>query len=254
MTKAVLYERREGIAIITINRPEARNAINHAVREGIFEALRRAEAEAEVQVAILTGAGDRAFCAGMDLKEAAAEGRGVLPRGFLPMIGDTVEMTKPTIAAVNGIAMAGGWMFAQMCDLCVAAEHAVFAIAEAKVGRGTPWAAPLMAMLPQRIAMEVLLTGDPISARRLHELGYVNQVVPAARLMEAALALAGRIAGNAPLTVRACRELVYLSGEMGRSAALRAARHLFQPVYASEDAQEGPRAFAERRRPAWKGR
>jgi enoyl-CoA hydratase/carnithine racemase len=177
-----------------------------------------------------------------------------MPRGFLPVIGDTIEMTKPSIAAVNGFAMAGGWMFAQMCDLCLAAEHAVFAITEAKVGRGTPWAAPLAKMLPPRITMEILLTGDPIPARRLEALGYVNQVVPGPELLDAALALAGRIAGNAPLTVRACRELVHLSQEMGTGAARRAARHLFRPVYESEDAQEGPRAFAEKRRPEWKGR
>ena len=254
MTDAVLYEMRGAVAIVTINRPESRNAINRAVREGIFAAFERFEADPEAQVAILTGAGDRAFCAGMDLKEAAAEGRGVMPRGFLPVIGDTVELTKPTIAAVNGAAMAGGWMFAQMCDLCVAAEHATFAITEAKVGRGTPWAAPLVGMLPQRVAMEILLTGDPVSARRLLELGYVNALVPGERLMEAAVALAERIAGNAPLTVRACRELVHMSQEMGRTAALRAARHLFRPVYMSEDAQEGPRAFAEKRTPVWKGR
>lgn len=254
MTEAVLYEMRGAVAVITINRPEARNAISRAVRDGIFAAFRRFEADPAAQIAILTGAGDRAFCAGMDLKEAAAEGRGVLPRGFLPLIGDTLEVTKPTIAAVNGAAIAGGWMLAQMCDLCVAAEHATFAITEAKVGRGTPWAAPLVHMLPQRVAMEILLTGDPVPARRLLELGYVNQVVPGDRLMEVTLALAERIAGNAPLTVRACRELVYLSQEMGRTAALRAARHLFQPVYMSEDAQEGPRAFAEKRKPVWKGR
>jgi enoyl-CoA hydratase/carnithine racemase len=254
MTDAVVYEMRGAVAIVTINRPESRNAINRAVREGIFAAFERFEADPEAQVAILTGAGDRAFCAGMDLKEAAAEGRGVMPRGFLPVIGDTVELTKPTIAAVNGAAMAGGWMFAQMCDLCVAAEHATFAITEAKVGRGTPWAAPLVGMLPQRVAMEILLTGDPVSARRLLELGYVNALVPGDRLMEAAVALAERIAGNAPLTVRACRELVHMSQEMGRTAALRAARHLFRPVYMSEDAQEGPRAFAEKRPPVWKGR
>jgi enoyl-CoA hydratase/carnithine racemase len=254
MTDAVVYEMRGAVAIVTINRPESRNAINRAVREGIFAAFERFEADPEAQVAILTGAGDRAFCAGMDLKEAAAEGRGVMPRGFLPVIGDTVELTKPTIAAVNGAAMAGGWMFAQMCDLCVAAEHATFAITEAKVGRGTPWAAPLVGMLPQRVAMEILLTGDPVSARRLLELGYVNALVPGDRLMEAAVALAERIAGNAPLTVRACRELVHMSQEMGRTAALRAARHLFRPVYMSEDAQEGPRAFAEKRPPVWRGR
>ena len=254
MTDAVLYEMRGAVAVVTINRPEARNAINRAVREGIFAAFERFEADPEAHVAILTGAGDRAFCAGMDLKEAATEGRGVMPHGFLPVIGDTIELTKPTIAAVNGAAMAGGWMFAQMCDLCVAAEHATFAITEAKVGRGTPWAAPLVGMLPQRVAMEILLTGDPVSARRLLELGYVNALVPGERLMEAAVALAERIAGNAPLTVRACRELVHMSQEMGRTAALRAARHLFRPVYMSEDAQEGPRAFAEKRPPVWKGR
>jgi enoyl-CoA hydratase/carnithine racemase len=257
MTKdaAVLYEMRgPAVAVITINRPEARNAINRAVRDGIAAAFERFEADEAAQVAILTGAGDRAFCAGMDLKEAAAESRGVLPRGFLPLIGETLHVSKPTIAAVNGVAMAGGWMFAQMCDLCVAAEHASFAITEAKVGRGTPWAAPLMQMLPQRVAMEILLTGDPVPARRLLEIGYVNQVVPGPDLLPAALAMAERIAGNAPLTVRACRELVYLSQEMGRSAALRAARHLFTPVYMSEDAQEGPRAFAEKRKPVWKAR
>ncbi len=251
---AVLYERRDGVAIITINRPEARNAMNKAVREGLFAAFQRFEAEEEALVAILTGAGDRAFCAGMDLKEAAETGVGVLPRGFLPVIGDTLEVTKPTIAAVNGVAMAGGWMLAQMCDLCIAAEGAQFAITEAKVGRGTPWASPLVHMLPQRIAMEVLLTGDVIGAERLLQLGYVNQVVPAAALLPAAIALAGRIAANAPLTVRACRELVYQSQEMGRTPAMAAARHLFHKVYSSEDAREGPRAFAEKRKPNWKGR
>jgi len=250
----IRFEARGPVAVITIDRPDQRNAMDRAVREGLYAAYERFEQDPALAVAILTGAGDRAFCAGMDLKEAAADQRGVLPRNFLPIIGDTIQLTKPVIAAVNGVAIAGGWMLAQMCDLCLAADHASFAITEAKVGRGTPWAAPLVRMLPQRIAMEVLLTGDPISAKRLLELGYVNAVLPGAELLPAALALAGRIAGNAPLTVRACRELVYLSQDMGRGAAMRAAEHLFRPVYMSEDAQEGPRAFAEKRKPEWKGR
>ena len=254
MNDAVLYREEGQVAVITINRPDQRNAMNQAVRSGVGAAFERFEDDPNMQVAILTGAGDRAFCAGMDLKEAAAEKRGLGKRGGMPVLGETLHITKPTIAAVNGYAMAGGWMFAQMCDLCIAAESAVFAITEAKVGRGMPWAAPLTAMLPSRVTMELLLTGEPISARRLYELGYVNQVVPLAELMPAALAMANRIAGNAPLTVRACRELVYLSQEMGRSAALHSARHLFHHVYTSEDALEGPRSFAEKRKPNWKGR
>jgi enoyl-CoA hydratase len=254
MSEAILYAMHGPVAVITINRPEARNAINTAVREGLAAAWRRFEADISAKVAILTGAGERAFCAGMDLKEASVTGLKVPPRGFIPIIGDSVEVTKPTIAAVNGPALAGGWLFAQMCDLCVAAEHATFAIAEARVGRGTPWAAPLIHMLPQRIMMELLLTGEPMSATRLYELGYVNRVVPGEELMARSLELAERIAANAPLTVRACRALVYASTETGRSAALQAGDRLFEPVYLSEDAQEGPRAFAEKRPPIWRGR
>ena len=190
----------------------------------------------------------------MDLKEAAATGIGVPPAGFFPVIGDNVRLSKPTIAAVNGVAYAGGWLFAQMCDLCIAAQHATFDITEAKVGRGMPWAAPLASMVQQRAMMELLLTGEPITAMRAKEIGFVNHVVPGSELMERALAMAVRIAENAPLTVRAARGLVYLSAEMGRSAAQRAAVHLFEKVYLSDDAREGPRAFCEKRQPQWKGR
>jgi enoyl-CoA hydratase/carnithine racemase len=254
MSEAIVYEMRGAVALITINRPESRNAINAEVRAGLTAAWQRFEADDAARVAILTGAGDKAFCAGMDLKEASAMGLKVPPRGFIPTLGDALQVNKPTIAAVNGIAVAGGWLFAQMCDLCVAAEHATFAITEARVGRGTPWAAPLIHMLPQRIMMELLLTGEPMSARRLCELGYVNHVVPGEQLLPGTLELAQRIAANAPLTVRACRALVYAATESGRSEALRAGDRLFEPVYLSEDAQEGPRAFAEKRSPVWKGR
>ena len=254
MNGDILYESRGAVVVITINRPEQRNAISSGVRNGLRAAFERFEADEAAQVAILTGSGDKAFCAGMDLKEAADTMLGVPPRDFLPVIGDNIHVTKPVIAAVNGVAYAGGWLLVQMCDLCVAAEHATFAITEGKVGRGMPWAAPLGHIIPQRVMMELLLTGDPIDARRGYEIGFVNKVVPAGELMSAATAMAEKIAANAPLTVRAARELVYLSTEMGRSAALRAGHHLFDRVYRSEDAQEGPRAFKEKRKPQWRGR
>lgn len=251
---AVRYEPHGAVVLITIDRPEAMNAINAEVRAGLFEAFARFEADDSTRVALLTGAGDQAFCAGMDLKEAAATGLAVPPPGFLPVIGQSVQLSKPTIAAVNGVAYAGGWMFAQMCDLCVAAEHARFGITEARVGRGMPWAVPLAHMVPQRVMMELLLTGEPITAQRAHEIGFVNHVVPAAALLPKAFELAGKIAANAPLTVSAARELVHLSHEMGTTAALKAAQHLFDKVYRSADAQEGPRAFREKRPPVWTGR
>ncbi|QDO97119.1 enoyl-CoA hydratase/isomerase family protein [Ferrovibrio terrae] len=254
MSEDILFDRRGAVAVITINRPEQRNAISSGVRRGLRDAFECFEADESAHVAILTGTGEKAFCAGMDLKEAADTMLGVPPRDFLPIIGDTVQVTKPVIAAVNGVAYAGGWLLTQMCDLCIAAEHATFAITEGKVGRGMPWAAPLGHIIPQRLMMELLLTGDPIDARRGYEIGFVNRVVPAADLMPAAMAMAEKIAANAPLTVRAARELVYLSTEMGRSAALRAGYHLFERVYRSEDAQEGPRAFKEKRKPQWRGR
>lgn len=253
---AVLWEVRGAVALMTINRPERRNALGSDVRAGIREGFERFEADGTLKVAILTATGDKAFCAGMDLKEAAQTSLKVPPRGpgGVPMIGDDLKVTKPTIAAVNGVAMAGGWLMAQMCDLCVASTNALFAVTEAKVGRGTPWATPLLHMLPQRVMMEILLTGDAIPAQRLYELGYVNRVTAPENLLAEAFALADRIAANAPLTVAACREMVYMTTEMGRSAAMKTAHHLFERVYLSDDAQEGPRAFSEKRPPRWTGR
>ena len=254
MTDTILFDVQDDIVIITINRPKQLNSINGAVRSGLLEAWERFEQTPELKVAILTGAGEKAFCAGMDLKEAADTMLGVPPRDFIPIVGDSVTVTKPIIAAVNGYAYAGGWLFAQMCDLCIASENAVFGITEAKVGRGMPWAAPLGNMIPSRIMMELLLTGDSLSARRALEVGFVNKVVPSDELLPEAITMAKKIAANAPLTVKAAKELVYMSSEMGRSAALRAAYHLFEPVYRSEDALEGPRAFGEKRSPRWQGK
>jgi enoyl-CoA hydratase/carnithine racemase len=254
MNDAVLFDARsDGIAVITLNRPEARNALGKDIRAGLFAAWERFERDPALRVAILTGAGEKAFCAGGDLKEMTELKLTVPPRNMFPVPGDNIELTKPTIAAVNGVAFAGGWMIAQACDLCVASSRAQFAVTEVKVGRSSPWAAPLIHMIPQRIMMEILLTGKPISAQRAYEIGLVNRIVEPDGLLPAALELAADILDGAPLSVRAARETVMLSTEMGRSAALRAARDASESTYRSGDAQEGPLAFAEKRRPQWKG-
>ena len=254
MAEDVRYENRGRVIVVTINRPESRNAINKGVREGLAGAWERFAKDEQAHVAILTGAGDNAFCAGADLKEMALTRLGALPRNFLPTLNVNINVTKPVIAAVNGVAYAGGWALAQMCDIVVASATARFAITEAKVGRGMPWAVPLTHMIPQKVLLEILLTGDPITAQRAYEIGFVNHVVPANQVLVKAMDIAETIAENAPLTVAAAKEMVYMATDMGRMAGLEAARHLFDHVYRSEDAQEGPRAFAEKRKPQWRGR
>lgn len=255
MSDAVLFAAHDdGIAVITLNRPETRNALSKEIRDGLFTAWNRFERDPALRVAILTGTGDKAFCAGGDLKEMVQSKLTVPPRDMFPVPGDNIELSKPTIAAVNGVAFAGGWMIAQACDLCVASTSATFAITEVKVGRSSPWAAPLIHMIPQRIMMEIILTGKPISAQRAYEVGLVNRLAEPAQLLEVAFELAREILEGAPLSVQAGRETVMLSTEMGRSAALRAARHASEYCYMSEDAQEGPKSFAEKRPPQWKSR
>jgi enoyl-CoA hydratase len=255
MTDAVLYETTaDGIAIVTINRPDQRNCLSREVREGLRAAWARFEADDAARIAILTGSGDKAFCAGGDLKEMVDIGMKVPPRDMFPVPYENISLSKPTIAAVNGVAFAGGWMIAQACDLCVAADNAKFAITEVKVGRGSPWAAPLIHMIPQRIYMEIVLTGRPITARRAYEIGLVNRVVEPGHALDAALELAREVLEGAPLSVKAARESVMLATEMGRAAALEAAWAAHEECYNSHDAQEGPRAFAEKRKPVWQGR
>jgi enoyl-CoA hydratase/carnithine racemase len=250
MTDVVRYEVVRGVAWLTIDRPEARNALNRDVREGLFAGARRFNADDDARVLVLTGAGDKAFCAGGDLKEMADTTLRVPPPDFLPQFGRNIDIPKPTIAAVNGIAYAGGFLLAQNCDLCVAAASATFAISEVKVGRGAPWAAPLSWLVPPRIALEILLTGDPITASRAHEVGLVNRVVPLAELHDAVQALAERIAANAPLSVLAAKRTAYLSARH----AFDEAERIWEPVYLSADAQEGPAAFRDKRPPIWTGR
>ena len=254
MNDAVTYELRGPVAWLTINRPEARNALNKAVRDGLFGGVQRFNDDDGAKVLVLTGAGDKVFCAGGDLKEMASDSLTVPPPDFLPQFGRNIQVDKPTIAAVNGIAYAGGFLLAQSCDLCVAVDTARFAITEVKVGRGAPWAAPLPWMIPPRIAMQILLTGDPIDAARAREIGLVNEVVPAAELAEATQRLAERIAANAPLSVRAVKKTVRLVAEYPLADAYTEADRIWEPVYLSEDAQEGPAAFRDKRTPAWKGR
>ncbi len=250
----VHYDVDDGVVTITIDRPETRNALGAAVRAGLWDAFRRFVADDTALVAVLTATGDRVFCAGGDLKEMSATTLRVPPADFLPILGDNIHTDKPVIAAVNGVAYAGGFALAQMCDLCIAADHATFGVTEAKWSRGMPWAAPLPWLVPPRIALELFLTAEPIDAARAHELGLVNRVVPADDLAATAAAVARRIAGNAPLTVRAAKRMVYEVAGMRLADAYRHADAIFEPVYLSDDAQEGPRAFAEKRPPRWSAR
>jgi enoyl-CoA hydratase/carnithine racemase len=250
---SVSYQVRNGVAWLTIERPEARNALNKAVRDGLFDGVRTFNADDTAKVLVLTGAGDKAFCAGGDLKEMSEDGLTIPPVDFIPQFGRNIKVDKPTIAAVNGVAFAGGFLLAQICDLCVAATTAKFGITEAKVGRGSPWAAPLPLMIPRRIVMELVLTGAPLSAARAHEIGFVNRLAEPDELIEVTQALAEQIAANAPLSVAAGKQTAALTAEHPLSTAYELAETLWAPVYLSTDAQEGPRAFNEGRPPQWKG-
>jgi enoyl-CoA hydratase/carnithine racemase len=254
MNDSVRYEVVRDVAWLTINRPGARNALSKAVRQGLFDGVQRFNEDDDAKVMVLTGSGDRAFCAGADLKEMAETALTVPPPDFLPQFGRNIDVVKPTIAAVNGVAYAGGFLLAQNCDLCVAAESAKFAITEVKVGRGSPWAVPLSWLIPPRIALEMLVTGESISAQRAYEIGLVNRVVPDNQLVAATQGIAEGIAANAPLSVRAAKRTAYLSLRYGLDEAFEEAERLWEPVYRSRDAQEGPAAFRDRRAPVWSGR
>ena len=249
----VTYEVKHEVAVITIRRADKLNSVNRAVRQGIIDAFQKFEADDGAKVAILTGEG-RAFCAGADLKEMAETGKTVPGGMAIPILGRTLHVSKITIAQVNGIAYAGGFLLAQMCDLCTASENAEFGMTEVRWGRGAPWATPLIWMLPQRIMMELLVTGQPLSARRAYELGFINRLTSPEKLAEETMALAQTIIANAPLGVKAGRQMTYMATEMGRTAALPIGDLCFERSYLSEDALEGPRAFRERRKPNWKGK
>ncbi|CAN7310653.1 crotonase/enoyl-CoA hydratase family protein [Phenylobacterium sp. LjRoot225] len=260
---AVLVEQRGHVLIVAINRPEARNAVNEAVHVGLGLALERAEHDAEVRAVVLTGAGDEAFCAGGDLK-AMARGERIAPRdrtqaawGFAGVVAHPIS--KPMIAAVNGFALGGGTELALACDLVVAAETAMFGLPEVKRGiiAAAGGAHRLVQQLPRKLAMEFLLTGERFTAQRALELGFVNRVVPRDQVMAAALALAEKIALNAPLAVQASKRIANGIAD-GAIETDRAAWALNDAeaavIIRSEDGREGPRAFAEKRAPIWKAR
>ena len=254
MADEILYEVRDGIGWLTINRPEARNALNRAARDAFRDAAEAFVKDDEAKVLVVTGAGDKAFCAGADLKEMAETQMGVPPRNLFIDFNRDLSTDKPIIAAVNGHAFAGGFRIAQMVDLVVSADHATYAISEPKVGRGAPWAAPLSWLVGPRIALELLTTAQPLSAQRMYDLGFVNRVVPSDQLLDATEEMARAISANAPLTVRAGKRMVYRLAALDWEADLDAADDLWEHVYLSEDAQEGPRAFREKRQPVWSGR
>ena len=257
MADEVLRERRGHIEILTINRPEARNAINGAVSTAISAALDELAEDADAWVVVVTGSGDKAFSAGMDLKAfAAGEGDAIIGAsgGFAGITRR--EFPKPLIAAVNGSALAGGLEVMLSCDLVVAADHATFGIPEAK--RGLIAAAGGLIRLPKRIpvtvALELALTGDPMDAARAYALGLVNRVVPRAQLLDEAMALAERIAENAPLAVRHSKDVMRRALDVSDAEAWKINGEAVAVVFASADAMEGPVAFAEKRRPNWRGK
>jgi enoyl-CoA hydratase len=250
----VLSERRDGVLLITLNRPEARNAINLALAEGLAAALEELDADDALSVGVLTGAG-KGFCAGMDLKAfVAGERPWVGDRGFA---GITRRgPVKPLIAAIEGFAVAGGLEVALACDLIVAARGAKLGIPEVK--RSLVAAGGALLRLPRRVpyhvAMELALTGDPIAAERAAELGLVNRLAGPGGAVAEALRLAAEIAVNAPLALIASKRILEEQWDWAREEMWEAQNAIVEPVFTSEDAREGATAFAEKRPPVWRGR
>jgi enoyl-CoA hydratase len=250
----VLVERRGAVQIITINRPQARNALDAAVARGIADAVDELDASDDLRAAVLTGAGGF-FSAGMDLKAFLRGETPAIPgRG---LCGITVTPPrKPMVAAVEGGALAGGFELVLACDLVVAGRTARFGVPE--VTRSLVAAAGAALLLPQRIpravALELLLTGAPVDAERAVAVGLVNRVVDDGGVLEAALELATAIAANGPLAVAATKRIVHSAPSWAPDEAWARQEELVRPVFESEDAREGAAAFAERRAPVWRAR
>lgn len=253
MPEAILTEVRDGIAVITINRPEARNAVNGEVARGIAAATDAFDADSDVRVLVLTGAGGT-FSAGMDLKGfLAGDAPVAADRGF----GGIVRRppVKPVIAAVEGYALAGGFELALACDLIVASEQAKFGLPE--VRRGMVAGAGGLLRLPKRVpyhlAMEIALTGEHFPAARLHQAGLVSEIVAAGETLQAARDLAGRVAQGGPLALAATKRIIVESADWDSASAFDRQGEIIAPVFTSADAREGAMAFAEKRQPNWRG-
>lgn len=254
MSDEVLVDVTDGIMTVTLNRPKAKNAANRAVAEGVAAAMDELDSNDSIHVAILTGAGGT-FCAGMDLKAfVSGEMPMVEGRGFAGLTESTPR--KPLIGAIEGYALAGGLELAISCDLLVTADDAKFGIPEVK--RGLAAAAGglirLPRQIPSRLAMELAITGDFISAERAYEIGLVNQVVPSGTALEAARALAARIVANGPLAVAISKQVIQESASWSEDEMWQKQQDIVMPVFGSEDAMEGSIAFAEKRAPNWKGK
>lgn len=259
-TPGALTERHGHVLVITLNRPEARNAINGAVSSAVGQALEDAEADPDIRAIVLTGAGDKAFCAGADLK-AMSRGENIYAPnnpewGFAGFVRHFVSV--PTIAAVNGVALGGGTEIVLTADLVVAAQSASFGLPEVKRGllAGAGGVFRLPQQIPRRLAMEMILTGDPITADRALDYRLINRVVPDDHLLDAALELADRIAVNAPLSVQASKRVAYgvRAGAVDEAAAWEDTAREWCALMRTEDFREGPLAFTQKRAPVWKGR
>jgi len=248
----------DGIAIITINRPEKRNALDEAHYEALSAAWLRVRDDSAIRVAIVTGAGDKAFSSGADLKSYVPT-RAALSEVWLTqkqqLLNRGLEIWKPVIAAVNGHCLAGGMTLLLATDIRVAVPRATFSLAEVKRGiiAGNGGTQRCITQLPHAIAMELLLTGDAIDAETAARWGLVNKVVPPEALMQTALEYARRIAANAPLAVQACKELAVRAPELGLTAGLRMEQFVNRMLLSSDDAREGVQAFAEKRAARFSG-
>lgn len=254
MSDEVLVSTEDGVMTVTINRPEARNAANRAVAEGIAAAMDELDSNDDIRVAILTGAGGT-FCSGMDLKAfVTGEFPVVEGRGFAGVA--EAPPKKPLIAAVEGYALAGGLELAITCDLIIAADNAKFGIPEVKRGLAAAGGGlvRLPRQMPPRVAMELALTGEFISAQRAEATGLVNKVVPAGTALEAAKEMAAIISSNGPLAVAVSKQVVVESQDWDATDHFKKQGSMVAPVMASSDAQEGAIAFAEKRPPKWTGK